>query len=127
MRIEHIALWTSDLERMKEFYMKFFSGKSGDKYHNRNTGFESYFITFDTGARLEIMTKPSVMEDDKDCIRRGYAHLAFSVGSREEVDGLTNILRDSGYMVLSEPRITGDGYYESCIADPDGNTIEISV
>jgi lactoylglutathione lyase len=128
MKIEHAALWTQNLERLKDFYVEFFNGKSNDKYVNPHTHFESYFITFDSGARLEIMQMPSVVinknEADKQFI--GYAHIAFSTGSRENVDRLTNILRTNGYSVISEPRETGDGYYESVILDPDGNRVEIA-
>lgn len=127
MKIEHIALWTTNLERIKEFYEKYFGGKSGERYHNENTGFESYFITFDSGARLEIMTSPNLSaKENNDSSAYGYAHIAFSVGSRESVDALTEILKGEGYKVISGPRVTGDGYYESCVMDPDGNRVEIT-
>ena len=128
MKIEHIALWTKDLERIKDFYIEFFCGKSNDKYINRKTGFESYFITFDSGARLEIMQMPSVPVNRNDIDEQytGYIHIAMSIGSRENVDELTNRLRKEGYRVVSEPRETGDRYYESCVLDPDGNRIEIT-
>ena len=127
MKIEHFALWTKNLERMREFYDRFFDGRTAEKYTEVN-GFESYFITFPEGARLEIMTIPTV-EDvsvDHNRQRNGYQHLAFSVGSKEKVDDLTRELRNNGYAVFREPNETGDGYYESCVLDPDGNYLEIT-
>lgn len=128
MKIEHIALWTLNLERQKEFYVKYFNAQASDIYINNKTGFKSYFIKFDEGSRLEIMERPEVIEQ-KDGAHKvvGLAHFAISVGSKESVVGLTNRLRDDGYKVLSEPRTTGDGYYESVISDPDGNKVEITV
>lgn len=129
MRIEHVALWTDDLEKMKVFYTQYFGGKSGNKYANPGTLFESYFIEFEDGARLEIMKMPSSLpnpgENEKQYL--GYVHLAFSVVSRETVDTLTETLKQDGYKIISGPRTTGDGYYESCILDPEGNRIEITV
>lgn len=128
MKIDHIALWTLDLERSKAFYTRFFAGASGEKYHNIKTGFESYFVTFETGGRLELMHAPDIAEGPGDAGRpKGYAHCAFSVGSREAVDALTEVLRSQGYRIASEPRTTGDGYYESCVLDPDDNPVEITV
>jgi lactoylglutathione lyase len=128
MRIEHVAIWTNDLEKMKNFYEGFFMGKAGAKYVNPKTYFESYFIEFESGARLEIMKKPSLLarinEMDKQYL--GYDHIAFSVESKENVDIITERLRSNGVQVVSEPRITGDGYYESCVLDPDGNKVEIT-
>lgn len=128
MKIEHIALWTRELERIKDFYVEFLSGKSNDKYINHKTGFESYFITFDSGTRLEIMQMPSIPANKNDIDEQytGYIHVAMSTGNRTNVDELTNKLREKGYRVVSEPRETGDGYYESCVLDPDGNRIEIT-
>ena len=125
MKIEHIALYVRDLERAREFFTKYFGAVSGDGYHNPRTGFRSYFLTFDGGARLEIMTKPGLVEADGEGF--GYAHLAFSTGSKQAVDVLTLRLKNDGYSVLSGPRTTGDGYYESVIADLEGNRIEITV
>ena len=128
MRIEHVALWTKDLERMKDFYVEFFQGKTNEKYVNPKTDFESYFIAFDSGARLEIMQKASIPENRNDVDEQytGFIHVAISTASRGNVDELTNRLRGEGYRVVSEPRTTGAGYYESCVLDPDGNRIEIT-
>ena len=127
MRIEHAALYVNDLEAARDFFVTFLGGKSNSGYHNRNTDFRSYFISFDDGARLEIMTKPGLSDPEKPLNRTGYAHIAFSVGSREKVDELTGRLRLSGYPVVSGPRTTGDGYYESCVVVIEGNQIEITV
>ncbi|MCX7920528.1 MAG: VOC family protein [Clostridia bacterium] len=128
MRIEHIALWTKNLEQLKEFYIEFFGGKANEKYHNSKTEFESYFLTFDSGARLEIMRAPSLNSKvNEDAPFTGYVHMAFSTGSKEGVDTLTDKIRERGYKVISGPRQTGDGYYESCILDPDGNVVEITI
>jgi lactoylglutathione lyase len=121
-------LWTDDLERMKAFYTRYFDGKAGDRYANPKNHFESYFIVFEDGARLEIMKMPSVLTNtfEKGKQYLGFVHVAFSVGNRETVDSLTERIRQDGYEVISEPRTTGDGYYESCILDPDGNRVEIT-
>lgn len=128
MKIEHVALLTKNLEQLRSFYEKYFEAKAGPKYRNPKTGFESYFLTFPgDGTRLELMFKPGVCERCGDERSLGFVHLSFSVGSKEVVDELTNRLHDEGFYLLSAPRITGDGYYESCIADPDGNSVEITV
>ncbi len=127
MRIEHIAMYVNDLEAAKDFFVKYFGANSNDGYHNKNTDFRSYFLTFDDGARLELMTRPNMVEDDKALQRTGYIHLAFSVGSKEKVDELTARLKQDGYQVISGPRTTGDGYYESCVVGVEGNQIEITV
>ena len=127
MKIEHIAMVVNDLEAAKDFFVTYFDGKTNELYHNKITGFQSYFISFDDGARLEIMTKPEMSDTAKDIARTGYAHVAFSVGSAEKVDELTALLKDDGYEVLSGPRTTGDGYYESCVVAVEGNQIEITV
>ena len=127
MRIEHIAMYVDDLEAAREFFLKYLDGHSNDGYHNVKTGFRSYFISFDDGARLELMNKPDVADTDKTSERTGYAHIAFIVGSREKVDSLTECLRLAGYRVKSGPRMTGDGYYESCIVAIESNQIEITV
>jgi len=127
MKIEHIAMVVNDLEAAKDFFVTYFDGKTNELYHNKITGFQSYFISFDDGARLEIMTKPEMSDTAKDIARTGYAHVAFSVGSAEKVDELTAMLKADGYEVLSGPRTTGDGYYESCVVAVEGNKIEITV
>ena len=127
MKIEHIAMVVNDLEAAKDFFVTYFDGKTNELYHNKITGFQSYFISFDDGARLEIMTKPEMSDTAKDIARTGYAHVAFSVGSAEKVDELTALLKADGYEVLSDPRTTGDGYYESCVVAVEGNQIEITV
>lgn len=127
MKIEHIALYVNDLEESRRFFMKYLDAKSNEGYYNPNTDFRSYFLTFEDGARLELMNKPEMQDYPKDLSRTGYAHIAFSVGSKEKVDKLTAELKDDGYKVVSGPRTTGDGYYESCIVVIEGNQIEITV
>ena len=127
MKIEHIAMVVNDLEAAKDFFVTYFDGKATKLYHNKSTDFRSYFISFDDGARLEIMNKPEMTDPAKDIARTGYAHVAFSVGSEEKVDELTAMLKADGYEVLSGPRTTGDGYYESCVVAVEGNQIEITV
>ena len=127
MKIEHIAMYVNDLEGARDFFVKYLDGKSNDGYHNKNTDFRSFFISFDDGARLEIMNKPQVDDIEKPRNRTGYVHLAFSVGSKGKVDELTARLKQDGYEVISGPRITGDGYYESCIIGIEGNQIELTV
>ncbi len=126
MKIEHIAMYVNKLEAARDFFVRFLGGVSNDGYHNKKTGFRSYFISFDDGARLEIMNKPDLLDDVKNLNRTGYAHIAFSVGSKEAVDDLTQKISDAGYSVISGPRTTGDGYYESCIVAIEGNQIEIT-
>ena len=128
MRIDHLALWTHDLERIKSFYEKYFQANAGQKYVNPIKNFESYFLTFVQGGRLEIMQMPGIdAPDQKDTHTTGLSHFAISVGSKHSVDNLTETLRHDGYKVIGEPRTTGDGYYESVVLDPDGNRIEITV
>ena len=127
MRIEHIALYVNDLEAARDFFVGYLGGQSNNGYHNKNTDFRSYFIRFDDGARLEIMTKPGLADSEKLLNRTGYIHIAFSVGSKEKVNMLTEQLQAAGYEVVSGPRTTGDGYYESCIVAIEGNQIEITV
>lgn len=127
MKIEHIAMYVKDLEAAKSFFIKYFGAVSSDGYHNVTTGFCSYFLMFEDGARLEIMSKPGITNGKIVTDRIGYAHIAFSVGSAAAVDALTKRLREDGYEVISGPRTTGDGYYESCIVGIEGNQIEITV
>ena len=127
MRIEHIAMYVNELEAARDFFIKYFNASSNAGYHNQTTGFRSYFLTFDDGARLEIMNTPGMSDGEKAINRTGYSHLAFSVGSREAVDDLTDRLKKDGFQVTSGPRTTGDGYYESCIVGLEDNLIEITV
>ena len=127
VRIEHIAMYVNDLEKARDFFVKYLGGKSNDGYHNVKTDFRSYFITFDGGARLELMNKPEMVDVEKSLNRTGFIHIAFSVGSKARVDELTQTLNADGYQVVSGPRTTGDGYYESCIVAIEGNQIEITV
>ena len=127
MKIEHIAMYVNDIEKAREFFVTYFDAKSNDGYHNTSTGFRSYFLSFSDGARLEIMNKPDMSDYEKNIARTGYIHVAFSVGSKENVDNLTLRLKNDGYSVISGPRTTGDGYYESCVVAFEGNQIEITV
>ena len=127
MHIEHIAMYVNELEKAKEFFIKYFNAISNEGYHNKTTDFRSYFLTFDGGARLEIMNKPQMIDDEKGLNRTGFVHIAFSLGSKEAVDILTERMKNDGYHVISGPRTTGDGYYESCIIGIEGNQIEITV
>lgn len=126
MKIEHIALYVSDIKKSREFFEKYFGAKANDIYDNTKTGFSSYFLSFDGGARLEIMNRPECAEKSSSQYSYGYAHIAIAVGSREKVDMLTARLEADGYTVCGRPRTTGDGYYESVVLDGDGNLIEIT-
>ena len=127
MKIEHIAMYVNELEKARDFFVRYLDGRSNDGYHNKTTGFRSFFISFDKGARLEIMYKPDMIDDRKHLNRTGYAHIAFSVGSKEKVDELTALISADGYKILSGPRTTGDGYYESCIIATEGILVELTV
>lgn len=122
MKIEHIAMYVA-----KEFFVKYLNGNANDGYHNKNTGFRSYFISFEDGARLELMKKPEMTDDKKSLTRTGFIHIAFSVGSKEAVDSLTARMKGDGYKIISGPRTTGDGYYKSCVIGIEDNQIEITV
>lgn len=127
MRIEHIALWTKNLETMRDFYQKYFNMKSGDKYENTKKGFSSYFLSFDSGARIELMQREDILEGSRDRgLVFGLTHIAISVGDKNSVDNLTERLRSDGYKIVGPPRTTGDGYYESVFLDPEGNHVEIT-
>lgn len=129
MHIEHFAIWTKDLERLRRFYERYFNAVAGAKYVNEKRGFASCFLAFECGARLELMTIAGVTDavSAGDAPVAGYAHLAMALGSTTHVDELTNALRSDGYPIIGEPRWTGDGYYESVVLDPDGNQIELTV
>lgn len=126
MNITHVALYTNNLEAEKNFFVQYFNGKAGAYYEN-DKGFASYFISFDSGARLEIMTHKELTETAPNDLASGFHHIAFSVGSEENVNALTRQIISDGFHLYSPCRKTGDGYYESCVADPDGNRIEITV
>jgi lactoylglutathione lyase len=127
--IEHIAIWTLNLERLKDFYQTHFQAVASPKYTNPRSGFESYFLTFSSGVRLELMNMPGILSRQNEPGKQftGYIHLALSTGSESAVDLLTKELRAAGSIILEDPRRTGDGYYESVILDPDGNRIEITI
>lgn len=129
MNIDHIAMWTNDLEKMKSFYERYFGARAGSKYQNVNKQYESYFLSFSSGARIEIMKRPGITACRNHLVNTqgGYAHLSLACGSERAVDELTERLRKDGYQVVNRPRHTGDGYYESVIIDPGGNHIEITV
>ena len=126
MKIEHVALYVNDLERAREFFIKYFGATSNDGYHNPVKKFRSYFLSFDDGSRLEIMNKAEMDDAAKTLNRTGFIHIAFSVGSKDKVDELTARLKADGFKIIGEPRRTGDGYYESCIVDFEGNQIELT-
>lgn len=126
MGIEHVAMYVNDLEAARDFFVGQLGGRSNDGYRNPRTGFRSFFISFDGGARLELMNKPKMDDLQKPLNCTGYAHIAFSVGCREKVNAVTENLRRAGYEVVSGPRTTGDGYYESCVVAIEGNQIEIT-
>lgn len=127
MRIEHIAIWVKDLEAMKDFYITFFQMTSKSKYTNDKKGFSSYFLSFENGTRIEIMHRLDIANElDNRSVGFGFTHLAISVGNKSKVDELTEKIRSAGFTISGEPRTTGDGYYESTILDPEGNTIEIT-
>ena len=124
---ENIAMYVKDLEKTKTFFEIYLNARANAGYHNPKTDFRSYFLSFDDGARLEIMNKPQMQDSPKALTQTGYIHIAFSVGSKEKVDELTAKLKEDGYEIISGPRITGDGYYESCVVGIEGNQIEITV
>lgn len=127
MYIDHIAIYVTDIEAMKDFYVKYFGCSQNAMYHNPVTGLRTYFLTWESVARLELMSRPDVNQSSSDPFRRGLIHFAVSVGSPQSVDDLTQRLEQDGYTIYSYPRTTGDGYYESVILDPEGNMVEITV
>ena len=127
LKIEHIAIWTYNLEGLRSFYMHYFDASSNEIYHNHSKGFRSYFLSFNGDCRLEIMEMPGIPRTKNDSLKQftGIIHFAFKAGSRSEVNRLTEDIRKDGFKVIREPRTTGDGHYESVILDPDGNRVEI--
>lgn len=127
MKIEHFAMYVLDLEGIRDFFVRYFNAVSNELYHNKQTGFKSYFLSFGNGSRLEIMTRPELVDEETNQLRCGYIHIAISVGNKDKVNALSERLRNDGYEVVSGPRTTGDGCYESCIIGPENNLIEITV
>jgi len=129
MKIEHIAIWTKNTELLREYYVTYFDGVSNQKYINTKTGFESYFISFDSSARLEIMSMSEIPENKNDTVNKqhiGLIHLAFGLDTIQQVDEKWKQLKESGFKILSAPRKTGDGYYEFVTLDPNNNRIEVT-
>lgn len=126
MKLDHLAMYVKDLEAARSFFVRYFGASSNEMYHNPKTGLRTYFLSFGEGSRLEIMSRPDVVDNGRNLFQTGYIHLAFSVGGKEKVDELTHALQADGFMLVSGPRTTGDGYYESCIEGPEGNLIEIT-
>lgn len=127
IKIEHIALWARNLEGMLHFYSHYFNAASGPCYYNHSKEFRSYFLSFEGESRLELMEMPTVNESKNNFHKNyiGIAHFAFKVGTREKVDQITEMLRNDGFEIISPGRMTGDGYYESSVFDPEKNRIEI--
>ncbi|MCR5834678.1 MAG: VOC family protein [Selenomonadaceae bacterium] len=125
MKIQHVAIYVHDMEGEKDFFVKYFGAKASEKYHNFKSGFSSYFLSFDDGAILEIMQRPTMEDLTKGTWRTGWHHIAIEVGGRKDVDDLTRRIQEDGYSIVSGARTTGDGYYESSVLDNEGNSIEI--
>ncbi len=127
MKIDHIAIWAEDIELLRTFYITYFGMQSGEKYTNPTKHFTSYFLSFNgESTRIELMHRPDIQDPASRGNLKGLAHFCISVGSEEAVRAFTERLRADGYAILSEPRTTGDGCYESAVADPEGNYVEIS-
>jgi len=129
MKIDHIAIWANNLEEMKAFYIKYFNASANKKYHNEAKHFQSYFLCFQDGCRIEIMNRPDItgLPKTHENPAPGLIHFAISAGSKDKVDELTEIIRNDGYKIIGEPRTTGDGCYESVILDPENNIVEITI
>ena len=125
MKLEHVACYVKDLEGMKAFYMKYFNAIPNEKYHNPRTGLMTYFLTFEEGARLEIMSRPDMHDVEKTLMQSGFIHITFKLGTKEKVDQMFERLKEDGFIILSGPRTTGDGYYELAFLDPENNQIEL--
>ena len=129
MTLEHVAIWTDKLEELKGFYIKYFGGTANNKYTNEKNKFQSYFMTFNSGARLEIMMKPNIPNNTNDTVNaqhKGIIHLAFGMDTKHEVEEKAKQLQTDGFKILSGPRKTGDGYYEFETLDPDNNRLEVT-
>lgn len=128
MKIEHVAIWSKDIDVLKDFYVKYFGATANNKYNNEKKGFQSYFLSFDGGARIELMQKPELLFNNADVdITSGLVHIAISVGEMQDVVDLTVRLEKDGHTIKGYPRYTGDGYFESVVIDPDGNLVEITM
>jgi lactoylglutathione lyase len=127
MRIDHLAIWTYNLEGLRNFYMHYFDASSNEIYHNHSREFRSYFLSFNGGCRLELMEMPNIPKSKDNALKQftGLIHFAVKVGSKEGVNELTETLRKDGFKIIGEPRTTGDGCYESIFLDPDGNRVEL--
>ena len=129
MTIDHVAIWTTQLERLKDYYVKYFNGSANEKYTNREKHFESYFVTFDSGTRLELMQMPGIPQNLNDPIvkqHQGIIHLAFGMENMDMVNEKLNELSQDGFKILRGPSKTGDGYWEFETLDPDNNRIEVT-
>jgi lactoylglutathione lyase len=129
MTLEHVAIWTDNLEELKDYYIKYFAATGNEKYTNEQSQFQSYFLTFESGARLEIMSKPGIPDNRNDRVtaqHKGIIHLAFDVNTKQEVDEKAKQLQSDGFKILRGPRKTGDGYYEFETLDPDDNRLEVT-
>jgi len=129
MTLDHVAIWTTQLEMLKGYYVKYFNGRANKKYTNKETGIESYFVSFDSGSRLEIMQKPGIPENLNDRVikqHQGLIHLSFGVENMELVNRKSEEMAKAGFRILRGPRKTGDGYYEFETLDPDNNRIEVA-
>ncbi len=132
IKLEHVAIWTHRLEELKDFYVSYFGAQSNQKYISAkefNGEFESYFLSFDSGARLELMQISGIPQGGNSggAESTGITHIAFSVNTKADLDELYSQLKGDGIKIVGEPRTTGDGYYEACVLDPDGNRVEITV
>ena len=127
MQLHHTAIWVSNLEKIKAYYIKFFQATSNQKYVNPDTGFTSYSLSFESGSQLEIMHRADIPENANDTVKqhKGYIHLSFLVDSREAVEAKAKELQEAGYPILRGPRLTGDGYYEFETLDPEWNRLEV--
>lgn len=129
MHIEHLAMWVKDIELMKDFYCHYFNATPNNKYINEKKHFQSYFLSFEGGPRIELMQMPGVPDSKDDVYDQftGLIHFAISLGSKEKVDEMTERFRADGFEIIDGPRTTGDGYYESVILDPENNRIEVTI
>lgn len=125
MKIDHIAIYVENLETTKEFFIKYFNAIANNLYHNPKTGLSTYFLSFEGNTRLELMTRTNIAKTEFILYGQGLIHLSFSLGNKKKVDELTARLKNDGYKILSGPRTTGDGYYESCVLGPENNILEL--